>query len=119
ALNARSWFDNSTPGGPPPRDWYNQNQYTLSYGGPIIKNKTFFFTLWDQQITRLRNPVNNTVLTPCARNGIFRYYPGWVNGNIFTPPPPPTTAGNQSRAVVDVAGNPVRPTTNPNGTPYT
>src|SRR4030095_10124883 len=50
ALNTRSWLDNSTPGGPPTQDWYNQNQFTVSYGGPIIRSKTFFFALWDQQM---------------------------------------------------------------------
>src|SRR5688572_9762159 len=123
ALNARSWTDHSTV--PlPPEPWYNQNQFTVSYGGPIIKSKTYFFALYDQQIDRRRTPVNNTVLSPCARNGIFRYYPGWVNGNAFTPTPAPPPPGsppplNQSRAVVDFAGNPVRPTTNPDGSPYT
>ena len=119
ALNARSWLDNSTLGGPPTQDWFNQNQFTVSYGGPIIRNKTFFFALWDQQIVRSRTNVNNTVLTPCARNGIFRYYPGWVNDDALGNIPAPTTAANQSRPVVDINGNPVRPTTNPNGTAYT
>jgi hypothetical protein len=118
ALNARTWVDHSTT--PKPAEpWYNQNQFTASYGGPLIRNKTFFFALYDQQIHRQRTPVNNTVLTPCARNGVYRYFPGWVNGNVFTPTPAPTTAENQSRAVVDLNGSPVRPTTNPDGTPYT
>jgi hypothetical protein len=119
ALNARSWVDNSTLGGPPTQDWYNQNQFTLSYGGPIIRSKTFFFALWDQQIVRSRTNVNNTVLTPCARNGIFRYYPGWVNDDALGNVPAPTTVANQSRPVVDINGNPLRPTTNPNGSTYT
>jgi hypothetical protein len=118
ALNARTWVDHSTT--PVPAEpWYNQNQFTVSYGGPIIRNKTFFFALYDQQIHRQRTPVNNTVLTPCARNGVYRYFPGWVNGNSFTPTPAPTTADNQARASVDLAGNPVRPNFNPDGTPYT
>jgi hypothetical protein len=119
ALNARSWLDNSTPGGPPTQDWYNQNQFTVSYGGPIIRGKTFFFALWDQQMVRSRNNVNNTVLTPCARNGIFRYFPGWVNDDALANIPAPTTVANQARPVVDINGNPRVPDTNPNGTPYT
>ena len=130
ALNARTWLDNSTfvsnPGCDPskrgscvaPRNWYNQNQFTLNYGGPIKRNKTFFFALYDQQLTRLKAPVNNTVLTPCARNGIFRYYPGWVNGNALTPTPAPAPVENLSRPVVDITGNPVRPTTNADGSAY-
>jgi Carboxypeptidase regulatory-like domain len=119
ALNARTWLENSTPGGPPPRNWYNQNQATVSYGGPIVRSKTFFFALYDQNIVRQKNNVNNTVPTPCARNGIFRYFPGWVNGNALANTPAPTTVPNQSRPVVDLNGNPLTPTTNSNGTAYT
>src|SRR5215831_9011587 len=40
-LNANTWANNrSTPRITP--DWTNINQYTLSYGGPVKKNKSFF-----------------------------------------------------------------------------
>jgi hypothetical protein len=59
------------------------------------------------------------VLTPCARNGVFRYFDNWNNGNsiqIQTLPQNPTP----TIAVVDGLGNPVKPTANPDGTtPYT
>src|SRR5205814_10080135 len=55
--------------------------YTLSYGGPIIKNRTFFFALWDGLLPASRTEVNSTVLTPCAARGIFRYFDNWSNGN--------------------------------------
>ena len=29
--------------------WFSNYHPTFSYGGPIVKNKTFFFVLWDQQ----------------------------------------------------------------------
>jgi hypothetical protein len=134
ALNARSWADNSITDATnfrngcnpsergdctPPLNWYNQNQFTVSYGGPVVRNKTFFFALYDQQISRLRTPVNNTVLTPCARNGIFRYYPGWVNGNVLSPAPQLNGLQNQARPVVDFNGNAVRPDRNVDGTTYT
>jgi Carboxypeptidase regulatory-like domain len=139
ALNARTWAENSiadsarlrencnfTERGDctSPVNWYNQNEFTGSYGGPIIKNKTFFFALYDQQIHRARTPINNTVLTPCARNGIFRYYPDWVSGNVLTPtpgapPPGGSIPGTTARPVVDVNGTPVRPSINRDGTPYT
>src|SRR2546425_5401635 len=94
ALDARSWFENRTVP-QPTRNWQNQNQYTASVGGPIVKNKTFFFALWDGQITRIReNATSPLVLTDCARNGIFRYFSGWNNGNINqTPTTVPTTLG--------------------------
>jgi len=56
--------------------------YTLSAGGPIIKNKTFFFGLWDGLINNRRTVQNVTILTPCARNGVFRYFDNWNNGNL-------------------------------------
>ena len=118
AFDASSWYDNrAVP--KPPRDWQNQNQYTLNYGGPIIKNKTFFFVLWDGQITRIRENVNALVLTDCARNGIFRYFPDWNNGNASTnPTATPTTSAAAITRVVDAAGNPTPPATLRNGQPY-
>jgi hypothetical protein len=45
ALNAASWNDNRL--GQTPL-WYNRHQTTESLGGPIFKNKTFFFALYDR-----------------------------------------------------------------------
>src|SRR5688572_10696241 len=77
ALDANTWANNRTQPEPPARAWRNLQQYTLSLGGPIIKNKTFFFALWDGLIPRNRTNINASILTPCARNGIFRYYDNW------------------------------------------
>jgi len=126
ALDANSWANNrATPRIEPP--WRNLHEYNIAFGGPIQKNKTFFYTLWDQQIVATRNTVTPTVLTPCARRGIFRYYdsgldangnqiPSWNNGNARQAT---LTGGTPVTAVVDVNGNPVAPTVNPNGTPFT
>src|SRR5437899_10647672 len=46
ALNANTW-DNNRQGIAP--IWYNRHQYTASFGGPIIKNKTFFFGMFDAE----------------------------------------------------------------------
>jgi hypothetical protein len=119
ALDARSWLDNRTVP-QPTRNWQNQHQYTLSYGGPIVKNKTFFFALYDGQMTRIRENVNALVLTDCARNGIFRYFPDWNNGNFSTnASSTPTTSATAITPVVDALGNPKAPATFRNGTPYT
>src|SRR6185503_9903276 len=100
---------------PVTRAFTNLHEYTVSVGGPIIKNKTFFFALWDGLLPTTRANVNATVLTDCARRGIFRYYDNWSNGNAFQP----TTTGATPRiAVVDDNGNPKTPATNPNGTPH-
>jgi hypothetical protein len=87
ALDANLWVNNrnQTPDNQgrvqatqPP--WRNLHDYSLSFGGPIKKNKTFFYTLWNQQIIVTRQTVNPTVLTDCARLGIFRYYDNFPNG---------------------------------------
>jgi hypothetical protein len=123
ALNGNTWNRNNDidpatgTWKPTPPDWYNEHQYTISYGGPILKNRTFFFALWDQQLERKRTLVQTPVLTDAARNGIFRYFDGWNNGNAGVA----TNAGgtNPVRASVDLLGNPLNPGTLPNGTPYT
>jgi len=42
-LNANNWFNNSGIYGVTPRPFSNANQWADSIGGPIWKNKTFFF----------------------------------------------------------------------------
>src|SRR5206468_7765388 len=122
ALDANTWTNNRNidpktgAWSPIPLDWSNRNQYTISAGGPIIKNKTFFFGLWDGLINNKRTIQNSTVLTPCARIGIFRYFDNWNNGNALQR----TTFGNTPTiAVVDNGGNPLRPGSNPEGSPFT
>jgi len=121
AFDANTWSNNNTVVNgvwtPTKPDWTNRHQVTASYGGPIVKNKTFFFVLYDQQIERRRSTQRPVVLTDCARNGIFRYWEGWANGNTDTATS--TVGANPIRASVDFSGNPVAPATNPNGTAYT
>jgi len=118
ALNANTWTNNqainSVTGQWEPRklDWRNTNQYTVSYGGPIIRNKTFFFALWDQQISRNRQTQENRVLTDTARNGVFRYWEGWVadSGDLVTNATAlPSLGANPTWPSVDALGKPSRP----------
>ncbi|HEY0079974.1 MAG TPA: TonB-dependent receptor [Pyrinomonadaceae bacterium] len=79
-----------------PRGQFVQHIFGGSLGGPIIKNKTFFFTnlqflRTSQSIARTR-----TVLTQTARQGIFRYV---ANGR--------NNPAGVSAASVDAAGNPL------------
>lgn len=104
ALDANEW-DNNRKGLEP--DWRNVNEYSLSTGGPIVKNKTFFFVSWNQQIARSKQSVVTPVLTPCARKGIFRYFPGWDNGNVDTV------------INTDPFSIPIRPSVTPGGDPLT
>lgn len=103
ALDATDWNDNRLG---TTRDWQNVNQYTLSLGGPIKKNKTFFFVTWDHNIVKKRTNVNGRALTPCARKGIYRYFTGYNNGNMNQLGNP---SGTPIVPVVDALGNPVRP----------
>src|SRR5438876_3178178 len=119
-LDANTWTNNKqvvngvwTPGTPP---WLNRNQLTGNIGGPIKKNKAFFFVLFDKQIERDRQNARPVTLTDCAQHGILRYWPNWGSGNINQQT---VTTGVATRASVDSFGNPLRPATNPDGTPYT
>src|SRR5215471_5110883 len=113
AIEPNSWSNNRQGIIP---NWTNLNEYTGSVGGPIVKNKTFFFALWDGLLPATRSNTNATVLTPCARNGIFRYWDGWQGGNALAVTNP---SGTPTRATVDLAGNPLRPDKNPDGSAFT
>jgi hypothetical protein len=113
ALDANTWNNNRTQPRAVTPPWRNFHQYTLSAGGPIVRGKTFFFALWDGFLPRNRTDINATVLTPCARNGIFRYFDNWSNGNVQQVL---TTGATPRIAVVDFQGNPVAPATNPGST---
>jgi Carboxypeptidase regulatory-like domain len=66
ALNARNVF--AQPG---PNPEFRRNQYGVAVGGPLQKNKTFFFGDW--QGTRLRTGITrfSTVPTDAQRSGVF------------------------------------------------
>ncbi|MGH9471212.1 MAG: carboxypeptidase regulatory-like domain-containing protein [Terriglobales bacterium] len=76
AFNANNFFSNATvpsgvAGGPSlPRDSLKRNQFGGTVGGPIVKNKLFFFTGYQGTITR-SNPRSrsSTVPTQAMLNG--------------------------------------------------
>ncbi|HTG74471.1 MAG TPA: carboxypeptidase regulatory-like domain-containing protein, partial [Terriglobia bacterium] len=135
ALNPNTWNRNNDQGNsltgckiageippcwnPTQPDWRNTHQYTLSFGGPIVRNKTFFYVLWDQQISNTRLVQNNSVLTDTARQGIYRYWEGWVPGDAdVATSAVSSTAGNPVTASVDFQGKPLVPGIWPGGQPY-
>ena len=79
---ASNWFNNffNRPG-----DFENRNQYGVRLGGPIRKDKTFFFFLMDNQRTAIRQDFVGLVYTPEARQGTFRFFPNADNRNSVQP----------------------------------
>ncbi len=70
ALNANLWFDKHvTP--VLPRPVYTQNQYGLNVGGPIRKEKAYFFMGWEQVDLKRATLTNTTVPTPAMLTGDF------------------------------------------------
>ncbi|HYR92336.1 MAG TPA: TonB-dependent receptor [Terriglobia bacterium] len=95
ALNANNWAFNWLG---IPRDPLTSNQFGARLDGPIDRKKTFFHVLYEGLRERPHERVTATVLTPQARQGIFRFFPGALNSNADAPNP-----------AVDLTGNPVRP----------
>ena len=104
ALNANDWFNNAAGLNPvthqqqAQRNVLIRNQFGLRLGGPVKHNKTFFNGIWEGDHQNQRVAVNQTVYTPTARQGLFRFFPGATNANASAITP-----------VVDTSGNPVAP----------
>ena len=64
SLNSQGYFDTSKP------PW-TQNQYGFSLGGRVIKDKTFFFTSWEQFRLRQGQTLTTTVPVAAFRQGDF------------------------------------------------
>lgn len=81
-----------------PKQQFVQHIFGGSVGGPIIKNKLFYFA--NLQMLRAYDTalVTRTVYTQSARNGIFRYVVGRQNA-----------PNGSATAAVDASGNPTLP----------
>src|SRR5262245_24049647 len=95
-FNANEWYNNAAG---QPRPDLKLNQYGFDVGGPILKNKTFFFGSFQNNAIRQTGPISSAfgvplVYTATARSGIFRYVRGTVNG-----------VTSNSRSLVDGNGN--------------
>jgi hypothetical protein len=75
-FNANDWFNNRSGLS---RALLKRNQFGASLGGPILRNKIFFFVNWQSQRLAQSIPYTDTVLTAQARQGIFRYMVGAAN----------------------------------------
>lgn len=76
ALNSNEFFANAQN---TPKPLIRMFQYGLEMGGPIKKNKTFFFGSYQANRIDFTQPIDQTfgipiVYTAQARSGIFRYF---------------------------------------------
>ncbi|HEX4277890.1 MAG TPA: TonB-dependent receptor [Bryobacteraceae bacterium] len=68
-LAANSWFSNRAG---VPRAALIRNQYGASLGGPILKNKLFFFYNWEGRKDRSATPVTRLVPSATLQQGIIQ-----------------------------------------------
>jgi len=92
AFNSNDFFSNAQK---TPKPKIRMFQYGFELGGPIKKNKTFFFGGYQYNRVDFTQPIDQTfgipiVYTPLARSGIFRYFvpdpanPLVINGSTIT-----------------------------------
>src|SRR3984893_3216432 len=88
-INAANYFTNATPGSHKPRS--TVNHFGGSAGGPIIRNKLFFF--FDSEWVRIALPIvtPTTVPTPAFQNYVLQQLPSGgtdsVTGSVYQPSP--------------------------------
>jgi Carboxypeptidase regulatory-like domain len=88
-LNANDWF-NTAQNPQVARPFSNNNQWAASFGGPIKKDKTFFFI--DTEGIRYIVPATQTVYTPTAA------FLTDVNNNLVTIGASPATIATYAKA---------------------
>ena len=69
-LAANTWFNNQAGVA---RPFLNQNQTGGSLGGPVKKDKLFFYVNYELFLLRQQSGQQRTILTPDAEQGIFTY----------------------------------------------
>jgi hypothetical protein len=90
-LNSRNFFQSSNPVKPE----YRRNQFGGTLGGPLVRDRTFFFVDYQGQRQSIGRTVISTVPTVLQRQGIFTeaiggrvpviYDPATTVGSIRTP----------------------------------
>ena len=90
-----------------PKEQFVQHIFGGSTGGPLVRDKAFFFV--NLQLLRAYDTslVTRTVYTQTARQGLYRYVVGRANAPVGGTTPPS----------IDIAGNPVLPLCNGSNSP--
>src|SRR5713101_9972937 len=105
-FNANEWFNNAAGQARPD---LKLNEYGFQIGGPLIKNKTFYFGTFQYNSIKQTEPISATnvgvagfgaptVYTSLARTGIFRFVRGTINVGG-------ATVTRNSPLLVDANGN--------------
>ena len=103
-LNARNLFQPATAANPAKPE-YRRNQFGGVFGGPIVKDHTFFFVDYQGTRQRIAKTITSTVPTLAQRNGDFSSSLGALlfrtpGGTVTT-----TAAGNAPITATNTAGN--------------
>ncbi len=69
-FSANDWFSNRDG---VDRPFLNLNQFGGTFGGPVKRDKLFFYTAYETYNLHQTSPTTTTILTPTARQGILRY----------------------------------------------
>lgn len=100
AYNANEWFNNNNGR---PRPDLKLHEYGFDIGGPIFKNKTFFFGSFQNNLIKQTATISSTnvglfgapaTYTSVLKSGLFRFVRGTVNG-----------VSRNSPSLVDASGN--------------
>lgn len=95
SLDANSWINNLNA---LPRGHFTQNQFGGTLGGPILKDKLFFFGDYERFSSRGSTTVSSVVPTPLMKQGNFTELQGITVGNSSVPGQSGCYVGNVLRA---------------------
>ena len=135
-LNANTWFRNrdlppDPATGKAPKDKLRQYSQGVAQGGPILKNKAFFFFNYEEQRAPAESTLQRVILSPDASAGIFSYNVGGAarqvnllqlaaaNGQLATPDPVDGEAARRHPGVDEAERQRVTRSSNPLVQQYT